>query len=177
MNKSSDFQKHFPLITLSYGHLIIFRAVCSHYHQYLCRMMMIVTKPSLSHVILVIIIINWQMGSRNDEWWELWRMKYMNGNNRHHHHSHHFCFYSSSSPSHHLYLLSFVPPHTVWFLYLAALAPSLTNARNPEITTLQIGKSVNCRREEILVWSHAKSFVWDRKIVPCFRSHIPIVKF
>ena len=67
INKSSDFQKHFPLITLSYGHLIIFRPVCSHYHQYLCRMMMIVTKPSLSQVILVIIIINWQMGMQ--EWW------------------------------------------------------------------------------------------------------------
>ena len=93
-------------------------------------------------------------------------MKYVIGNIRHHHHSHYFCF--SSSPSHHLYLLSFVPPHTVTpsgFSISPPLAPSLTNARNPEITTLQIGKSVNCRREEILVWSHHKSFVLEWRLV------------
>ena len=83
----------------------------------------------------------------------------------------------SSSPSFSSFLLFFVTititsslsfiicpsthGDTVWFLYLAALAPSLTNARNPEITTLQIGKSVNCRREEILVWSHNESFVLE----------------
>ena len=64
-------------------------------------------------------------------------MKYMNGNNRHHHHSHHFCFVSSPSPSHHLYLLSFVPPHTVTPSGFSISPPSRRRWQMPEIQKSQ----------------------------------------